>query len=124
MTKTRASFFDNAPEVDVSAFEPKKRTEAKGPAMEQLRAVAEAANFPSREATPKTPKQPAAPKAPDKRPARVHRTGRNVQFNVKGSRETVEAFYAITEEQGWVLGYTLERAIAALQRELEETKSS
>ena len=41
-------------------------------------------------------------------------------YTSKASQETVEAFYAVTEAHaGWVLGYTLERAIAALKRELE-----
>jgi hypothetical protein len=53
-----------------------------------------------------------------KRVPRRHRTGRNVQFNVKASRETVDAFYAISDTNGWVLGETLEHALAALQREL------
>jgi hypothetical protein len=39
---------------------------------------------------------------------------------VKALRETVDAFYAVTEAQGWVLGYTLQRAIEALQRELKK----
>jgi hypothetical protein len=38
---------------------------------------------------------------------------------MKALKETVDAFYAITDTQGWVLGYTLERAVAALTRELE-----
>ena len=49
---------------------------------------------------------------------RRHRTGRNVQFNVKASQETVDAFYAISDAKGWVLGETLEHALAALKREL------
>jgi hypothetical protein len=38
---------------------------------------------------------------------------------VKASQETLDAFYAITDRQGWVLGETLEHALAALQRELD-----
>ena len=53
-----------------------------------------------------------------KREPRRHRTGRNVQFNVKASQETVDAFYAISDRNGWVLGETLEHALAALQREV------
>ena len=113
MTK-RASIFEDVLELDVSDFSPKKRSDTKAPTPEQVRAVAEAANFPSREAS----RAPA--KAAIKRPGRVHRTGRNVQFNIKASQEAVEAFYAVTDAHpGWVLGYTLERAIAALKRELE-----
>ena len=110
----RASIFDNELKVDLSDFAPKKRADNKAPTQEQVRAVAEAANFPSRQA------RDTSAKPTTKRAARVYRTGRNVQFNVKASQETVEAFYAVTEaHQGWVLGYTLERAIAALKRELE-----
>jgi hypothetical protein len=113
MTK-RASIFEDALQLDVSDFSPKKRPDNKAPTAEQVRAVAEAANFPSREAS----------RAPDKtaiqRPGRVYRTGRNVQFNIKALQETVDEFYAITDAHtGWVLGYTLERAVAALKRELE-----
>jgi hypothetical protein len=49
---------------------------------------------------------------------RRRRTGRNLQLNVKVAAKTLESFYEITDRQGWVLGETLERAIAALQREL------
>jgi hypothetical protein len=81
--------------------------------------VAEAANFPSRQARDVLAPAAAA-KSKTTREPRVHRTGRNVQFNVKASQETIDAFYAVTNaNQGWVLGYTLERAIAALKRELE-----
>ena len=41
-----------------------------------------------------------------------------MQFNVKASQETVDAFYAISDSKGWVLGETLEHALAALKREL------
>jgi hypothetical protein len=78
-----------------------------------VRTVAQAAKFRSREAAAPKPETQA------KRPARQYRTGRNVQFNVKALRETVDAFYAVTEAQRWVLGYTLQRAIEALQRELK-----
>jgi hypothetical protein len=114
MSKPRASIFENAPDLDVGSFAPKSASETKGPPAEQVRAVAEAAQFRSREAH--VPK----PQTVSKRPARQYRTGRNVQFNVKALKETVDAFYAVSEAQGWVLGYTLERAIEALQRELKK----
>jgi hypothetical protein len=37
---------------------------------------------------------------------------------MKASQEAVAAFYAISDQQGWVLGETLDHAVAALQREL------
>ncbi len=54
---------------------------------------------------------------------RRYRTGRNVQFNIKAMQDTVDAFYAMTEAQGWVLGFTLcgKRAVEALQRELKRS---
>ena len=117
MTKERASIFKDVLEVDVSDFAVKKRADTKAPTREQVRAVAEAANFPSREASP------PPPKVARKRAPRVYRTGRNVQFNAKVTQDTADAIYAITDaNDGWVIGYTLERAVAALQRELDLEK--
>lgn len=114
MTKSRASVFEDTLDIDLSDFAVKSRTDTKAPTQEQVRAVAEAANFPSRQAST------APVKTAKKRNARVYRTGRNIQFNVKASQQTVDAFYAVTEAHpGWVLGYTLQRAIEALQRELK-----
>jgi hypothetical protein len=112
MTKSRASIFEEPEELDVSAFAPKSAPDTDAPAAEKVRAVAEAAHFSSRE--PKPAKQPLV----SKREPRRHRTGRNVQLNLKASQETVDAFYAVTDKNDWVLGETLERAIQALQREL------
>ncbi len=107
MSGTRASIFE-ADDLDLAGFAPRTGRDTTAPAPEQVRAVAEAAQFRSRE----------QPVAPPKRVQRRHRTGRNVQFNVKASQETVDAFYAISDAKGWVLGETLEHALAALKREL------
>jgi hypothetical protein len=118
MSKKRASIFA-APDsevLDIGSFAPKSAIDAQAPPAEQVRAVAEAAHFRSREGAP--PKMDAQ----FKRANRRYRTGRNVQFNVKALKETVDTFYAVTEAQGWVLGYTLQRAIEALQRELMSSK--
>ena len=116
MPKERASIFQDAGDIDLSGFSPKSREESRAPAPEKVKEVARAANFPSRESSP-------APAKPAKtRTARVYRTGRNVQFNVKALQDTVDTFYAITDKQGWVLGETLDRAVAALQRELDARK--
>jgi hypothetical protein len=120
MSKTRANIFgeDDTDVLDVTGFAPKTGTDDNAPPAEQVRAVAQAANFKSREPTaakvePKT----------TKRSPRRYRTGRNVQLSVKASKQTVDAFYAITEaHSGWVLGYTLQRAIEALERELQSKK--
>ena len=41
-----------------------------------------------------------------------------MQFNARATPQTVEALYAIADRQGWLVGETLEHALAALQREL------
>ena len=116
MTKSRASIFEEPEELDVSAFAPKAAPDTDAPAPEKVRAVAEAAYFSSRE--PKAQKQVT----PAKREPRRHRTGRNVQLNLKASQETVDAFYAITDKNNWVLGETLEWAVKALQRDPQVKK--
>jgi len=111
VSKNRVSIFDDPLEVDVSGFAPKKAPDQSQPSPEQIRAVAEATSFRSRE--------PAKPKSkPLKRKQRRYRTGRNIQINIKASQEAVGVFYAISDQKGWVLGVTFELALEALQREL------
>jgi len=119
MPKPRASIFgdDDTTTLDVTSFAPKVGVDHKAPPAEQVKAISQAANFNSRE--PVTTK--AAPKT-TKRPRRQYRTGRNVQLSIKALAETVELFYAITDQQDWVLGFTLQRAMEALQRELRQQK--
>jgi hypothetical protein len=118
MAEERASIFGDD-ELDVSAFKPKppaKAVESPATGLERVKAVSEAASFRSRD-----PKPP--PATPLRREQRRHRTGRNVQLNIKARAEAVEAFYAITDREHWVLGETFERAIEALRRELAGEKS-
>jgi hypothetical protein len=119
MSNARASLFEADDNLDVSGFAPKKPELGATPAAaEEVRAVSEASSFRSRE--PVAGKQ-AAPVRPRREP-RLYRTGRNVQFNVKARQETVDSFYEITDQQGWVLGETFERALEALKRELARQK--
>lgn len=109
MANDRASIFDDDQDnLDLSGFEPKQRIPDK-PAVspEKVRAVAEANHFPSRSPAPPTPVAS---------PRRVYRTGRNIQLNVKATQATIDKFYRIAEEHGWVLGETLERAVEALDK--------
>ena len=112
MTATRAGIFDLEDDLDVSGFAPRAagRSAVKP---EQVRAVSEAAQFQSRE-----PRSDAAPATLTKREPRRYRTGRNMQLNIKARTEAIEAFYAIADQHGWVLGETFERAIDALKRDL------
>ena len=81
---------------------------------EQLRAVAEASGFQSREVRPA-----AAPKSKSqRRTGRVHRTGRSFQLNMKIREEDRDRFYNICDQEAWVLGFGFQRAIEALEREL------
>jgi hypothetical protein len=112
MGKGRASVFEDLeePAIDISAFTARVAAPP-SPTQEQVKAVSEAANFPSREVAKPTGKAKRAP--------RRYRTGRNVQFNAKASQETIDRFYRICDRNpGWVMGYTLERAVDALEREL------
>jgi len=106
----RASVFDQGPEIDISGFKP--RTAAKPAAQpDQVKAISETASFVSREPI----QAPPQTEAPITREPRRHRTGRNIQLNIKARAETIDRFYAIADRHGWVLGETFERAIAALE---------
>jgi hypothetical protein len=53
----------------------------------------------------------------------VYRTGRNVTFSAKTTRETVDRFYAIAAGQRWKANETFEKAIAALEEAIKEGKA-
>lgn len=122
-TAKRASPFD-LEDTDLALFAPKKSPNRAAPPKEAVLAVAEATKFPSREGrrrvTPTPEPLPAVEAVPVVRGRRLYRTGRNVQFNIRASQEVVNAFYDITDQEGWVLGETLENAVEALQRALKE----
>ena len=118
MTEERASIFEND-ELDVSNFKTKPpATVITHPeaAAKRVRAVSEAVNFRSRDPKPEIV-------TPSRHEQRRHRTGRNVQLNIKARAEAIEAFYAITDRENWVLGETFERAVEALKRELAQGTS-
>jgi hypothetical protein len=113
MSGKRAGIFDTEEELDVSGFAPKP---ADKPAAQkdQVKAVAEAAHFRSRE-----PRQDSRSPTPTKREPRRHRTGRNMQLNIKARASTIDVFYTIADRQGWVLGEAFEYAVDALKRDIE-----
>jgi hypothetical protein len=115
MSAERASIFGDEDSDLSTTFKPKPPAKVvPNPVVkEQVKAVSEAANFRSRDPQP-TQAEPA------RREQRRHRTGRNVQLNIKARAEAVEAFYSIADGHNWVLGETFERAIEALQRELQQ----
>ena len=105
MTGRRIPVFNE--DMDVSDFKP--APPGNGAQREQVRAVAEPAAFHSREPAPA-----AAPSV--RREQRRHRTGRNVQLNLKVRQEDADAFYALADEHGWVLGEAFQKAVEALRR--------
>jgi len=127
MTGNRASIFDaeEAP-VDLSDFAPKSQPDPSAPSIDQVRAVSEQANFPSREAQPPRERttQSAGVPTTDSHgiaPAqyrRRRRSPRSVQLSIKATPQGAELLAAIADEQDWTYGETLDRALYALQREL------
>ena len=89
--------------IDVAAFTPSRA--AKLP-KDAIKALSEAANFPSR-----SPQLQAEPQ-------RRRRTGRNVQLNIKATADTIARFTALSDARGWAFGETLEHAVTALERDL------
>jgi hypothetical protein len=93
---------------DLPSFTTKSKPE--GAVEEQTIArIAEENRFPSRQA-PKPPKV-------ERRKPRIHRTGRNQQFNAKLTAETVNKIYRLADERKVPLGELLRLAIDALERE-------
>lgn len=88
---------------------------------EKLRAVAEASGFQSREVKPE--RAPPKPKTPP-RARRVRRTGRSFQLNMKIREEDRDRFYALCDQENWVLGYGFQMAVEALERELNASSES
>jgi hypothetical protein len=119
MDKQRADlgFTDTLDDFDPAEWMPRPDMPAndKPRKVETSRAAA-AAGFRSREPQPLA-EQPPPLQSPKLSPPRGRRTGRNTQLNLKTTPETVAAFCAIADRQGWGLGETLERAVALLERE-------
>ncbi len=95
---------------DLSRFAPKPRAAAGRPSLADLQAQPDGSKFVSREPVV-APLRPA--------PYR-YRTGRNQQFNTRASQQTIDRFDAMRERLGISKTELMERAIAALERELEE----
>jgi hypothetical protein len=79
-------------------------------APEAFAQIAEDNNFTSRQA-------PKPVRKAERRKPRIHRTGRNVQFNTKATPETIAKFYKLADEKMVTLGELFEMAVDALERE-------
>lgn len=123
MTKHRAeigfgSSFEDLKPDDWKSETKDKPAKAKPP-REQIKQVAQATGFKSREAAAvvEAPVQAEEPK--QGRGGRIYRTGRSEQLNLKVRGEDKTGFYALCDRNHWVQGYTFQRAIEALERELQ-----
>ena len=92
---------------DPPVFTTKAKTEKPVPT-ETMERIAEENNFPSRQAA-KVPKE-------SRRKRRVYTTGRNRQFNIKATAETVDRFYKMADERKVPLCELIELALDALER--------
>jgi hypothetical protein len=114
MTKERADlgFSGSLDQFDPSEWKPAppKRTPTPADKAATIKAAA-AAGFSSREPKPQETQQETGQQP------RRRRTGRNAQLNLKARPETITAFCAIADRQGWGLGETLEKAVELLERE-------
>ena len=113
-------FADALDDFNPEEWTPKKgsaandKPDVKRPEKVATSQAAVAAGFRSRE-----PKQAPESGAGEGSAPRRRRTGRNAQFNLKAKPETIEAFCAVADRQGWGLGETLEKAVALLEREYD-----
>ena len=100
--------------ADVSDFKPKAEAPAR-PSLDQIDQASAGSRFRSREASVDSSLTEGLPSSKGK--PMVYRTGRNVAFSAKTTREMVDRFYALAEARGWKANETFERAIEALERE-------
>ena len=115
MSGTRPSIFDE--DIDLSGFKPKAEPETPPVPPETVRRVSEEGGFPSH-----------APTQPSKKPARA-KTGRIVLLNARIRGTAHDRFHEIVESERLryeagelthrvTLGEVVERALAALEREM------
>jgi hypothetical protein len=100
----RINPFANLTDPPVFTTKPRKEKPVEE---ETIALIAEQHNFPSRQA-------PKAAKAERRKP-RIHRTGRNQQFNAKVTTKTSERFYRVADEKSVTLGELMELGLDALE---------
>jgi hypothetical protein len=126
MSGSRPSIFND--DLDLSAFSPKAEPEKLPVPSEAVRKVSEEGGFPSRSPRPRAPAQPPKRAAPAK-------SGRTVLLNARITQNAHDRFHEIVEaerqryERGEImhratLGEIVERALAALEREIRQGAST
>jgi hypothetical protein len=104
MMAERVNPFADLAETPIFTAKPKTAKPVQEDAIER---IAKDNNFPSRQAI-----KPIAEKS---RKRRVYTTGRNRQFNIKATAETIERFYKMADERKLALCELLETALDALE---------
>jgi hypothetical protein len=105
------------PLENLKNFEPKAAIEKKSRQSDaEIEELANQHGFVGRQST--------ALSQPVERSRRRFKTGRNIQINIKGELETKNELYRIADHIDQPLGETLKRALAALQRELDQADGS
>jgi len=123
MAGSRPSVFDE--DLDLSRFTPKTGPETQPVPPETMRRISEEGGFPSRAPNPLVPAQPA----PTAKRLSSQKTGRTVLLNARITQRAHDRFHQIIEterlryEAGEIthrvtLGEIVERALAALERDL------
>lgn len=102
--QTRKDPFDLGDLSDFGPTPPRKAT----PSPAVVREISEANNFTSR--SPAKPKPAKAPVVQRRR-----RTGRNMQFNIKATPETIARFTSLADKHNLVFGELLEVALDAFE---------
>ena len=122
MSGSRPSVFDD--EIDLSRFTPKTGPEMPVVAPETVRRISEEGGFPSRAPVQSTPAPPA-------RRLLSPKTGRTILLNARITQRAHDRYHEIVEaervryEAGEIthrvtLGEVVERALAALEREIRQ----
>ncbi len=126
MSGSRPSLFEEEGDLDLSRFAPTMETTQPAVPPETVRQISEEGGFPSR--APASGPKDVPPLTPAPQPAR-YRTGRTVLLNARVTQRAHDRFHAIVAaeharyEAGEIthrvtLGEVVERALAALDREL------
>ena len=97
MANERLSVFENTGDVDLSEFTPAADLKKPKPPREKVKAISEAARFPSREA-------PAPVPEPVKRKPRYHKTGRTASLSCRLMPAVVDKLYEIADREDWLVG--------------------
>ncbi|VVE56599.1 hypothetical protein PAQ31011_05121 [Pandoraea aquatica] len=118
---------------DLGDFAPRSAGQRRDVPPEMIESLAQTENFPSRrpnqntspEPKPTTalaptkpaPKSTERPQDPPRHTPRRYRTGRNQQFNIKATSETIELFHATADDMEIPRGELLRQALDAFLRE-------